>query len=100
MVVAFVKAADEMRDGTVPGTCLRAGDPFFVWLVSRLGASADFSRGFENSVRLQARPSRAQPGDGRKCMNWKGVMPAITTCFDEKLRVDHDFMAKHYLWLA
>jgi len=32
-------------------------------------------------------------------MNWKGVMPAITTCFDEKLRVDHDFMAKHYLWL-
>jgi dihydrodipicolinate synthase/N-acetylneuraminate lyase len=32
-------------------------------------------------------------------MNWKGVMPAITTCFDEKLTVDHDFMAKHYLWL-
>lgn len=32
-------------------------------------------------------------------MNWKGVMPAITTCFDENLKVDHDFMAKHYLWL-
>jgi 1-pyrroline-4-hydroxy-2-carboxylate deaminase len=32
-------------------------------------------------------------------MNWKGVMPAITTCFDEQLRVDHDFMAKHCLWL-
>jgi dihydrodipicolinate synthase/N-acetylneuraminate lyase len=32
-------------------------------------------------------------------MNWKGVMPAITTCFDDNLRVDHDFMAKHCFWL-
>src|ERR1700759_2845582 len=32
-------------------------------------------------------------------MNWKGVMPAITTCFDEQLRVDHDFMARHGQWL-
>ena len=32
-------------------------------------------------------------------MNWKGVMPAITTCFDGNLEVDHDFMAKHYVWL-
>jgi 1-pyrroline-4-hydroxy-2-carboxylate deaminase len=28
-------------------------------------------------------------------MNWKGVMPAITTCFDENYRVDHAFMARH-----
>jgi dihydrodipicolinate synthase/N-acetylneuraminate lyase len=32
-------------------------------------------------------------------MNWKGVMPAITTCFDEHLQVDHSFMAKHCRWL-
>ncbi len=32
-------------------------------------------------------------------MKWKGVMPAITTCFDENLKVDHDFMARHCLWL-
>jgi len=32
-------------------------------------------------------------------MNWKGVMPAITTCFSEDLSVDHDFMAKHCHWL-
>lgn len=32
-------------------------------------------------------------------MKWKGVMPAITTCFDQSLKVDHDFMARHYLWL-
>jgi 4-hydroxy-tetrahydrodipicolinate synthase len=33
-------------------------------------------------------------------MLWKGVMPAITTCFDERLEVDHDFMAKHCVWLV
>ena len=32
-------------------------------------------------------------------MNWKGVMPAITTCFTEDLRVDHGFMAEHCRWL-
>lgn len=32
-------------------------------------------------------------------MNWKGVMPAITTCFTEDLRVDHGFMAGHCGWL-
>jgi 4-hydroxy-tetrahydrodipicolinate synthase len=32
-------------------------------------------------------------------MNWKGVMPAITTCFTEDLRVDHGFMARHSRWL-
>ena len=32
-------------------------------------------------------------------MNWKGVLPAITTCFTEQLRVDHGFMAEHCRWL-
>lgn len=32
-------------------------------------------------------------------MNWNGVMPAITTCFDAKLEVDHASMAKHCTWL-
>lgn len=32
-------------------------------------------------------------------MNWKGVMPAITTCFDEDDRVDHDFLHRHCQWL-
>ncbi|MGA8439471.1 MAG: dihydrodipicolinate synthase family protein [Candidatus Sulfotelmatobacter sp.] len=32
-------------------------------------------------------------------MNWKGVMPAITTCFKEDLSVDHGFIAKHCNWL-
>jgi 1-pyrroline-4-hydroxy-2-carboxylate deaminase len=32
-------------------------------------------------------------------MEWKGVMPAMTTAFDENLKVDHDFMVKHALWL-
>ncbi|HTW59276.1 MAG TPA: dihydrodipicolinate synthase family protein [Terriglobales bacterium] len=30
---------------------------------------------------------------------WKGVMPAITTCFNGDLSVDHGFMAEHCRWL-
>lgn len=33
-------------------------------------------------------------------MNWTGVMPAITTCFDEQLNIDHDFTARHVAWLV
>ena len=32
-------------------------------------------------------------------MNWKVVMPAITTCFDTDLAVDHGFIAGHCSWL-
>ena len=32
-------------------------------------------------------------------MEWKGVMPAITTCFDENLQIDHEFTARHVKWL-
>jgi 4-hydroxy-tetrahydrodipicolinate synthase len=32
-------------------------------------------------------------------MNWKGVMPAITTCFHPDLSIDHSFMAEHCRWL-
>jgi dihydrodipicolinate synthase/N-acetylneuraminate lyase len=33
-------------------------------------------------------------------MNWKGVIPAVTTDFDVNLRVDHAFMAKRLQWLV
>lgn len=33
-------------------------------------------------------------------MEWKGVMPAITTCFDKDLQIDHEFTAKHVKWLV
>src|SRR5271169_4707444 len=32
-------------------------------------------------------------------MNWKGVMPAITTSFAEDLRVDHNSVTNHCRWL-
>src|SRR5689334_13739240 len=32
-------------------------------------------------------------------MNWSGVMPAITTCFDAHYRVDTRFMIDHCRWL-
>lgn len=31
---------------------------------------------------------------------WKGVMPAITTCFTESLEIDHEFTTKHVKWLV
>jgi 1-pyrroline-4-hydroxy-2-carboxylate deaminase len=31
-------------------------------------------------------------------MKWTGVMPALTTAFDENLNVDHDFVARHARW--
>jgi 1-pyrroline-4-hydroxy-2-carboxylate deaminase len=33
-------------------------------------------------------------------MEWKGVMPAITTCFDGNLKVDLPFIAEHCSWLV
>lgn len=32
-------------------------------------------------------------------MQWAGVMPAITTCFNEDLTIDHAFVARHATWL-
>ena len=32
-------------------------------------------------------------------MKWYGVMPAMTTCLDEHLQVDHAFMTAHARWL-
>lgn len=32
-------------------------------------------------------------------MKWQGVMPAMTTCFDERYKVDATFMARHANWL-
>lgn len=32
-------------------------------------------------------------------MNWKGVMPAVTTPFNHELGVDHRFLAEHWRWL-
>jgi dihydrodipicolinate synthase/N-acetylneuraminate lyase len=32
-------------------------------------------------------------------MNWTGVMPAMTTAFDEYYNVDHAFVARHARWL-
>lgn len=32
-------------------------------------------------------------------MKWYGVMPAMTTCLDGDLRVDHAFMTRHARWL-
>jgi 4-hydroxy-tetrahydrodipicolinate synthase len=32
-------------------------------------------------------------------MNFVGVLPAVTTPFDEAMRVDHEFLARHATWM-
>ncbi len=32
-------------------------------------------------------------------MKWNGVMPAMTTCFDNNMAVDHEFMSLHARWM-
>lgn len=32
-------------------------------------------------------------------MKWTGVMPATTTAFDQDLKIDHEFVARHAAWL-
>ncbi len=36
----------------------------------------------------------------RNKLDWKGVIPALTTCFKKDLSVDQDFIAKHVTWLV
>jgi len=33
-------------------------------------------------------------------MTWQGVMPAMTTCFNEDLSIDHGFVARHAQWMV
>lgn len=36
----------------------------------------------------------------KQTIEWKGVIPALTTCFKKDLSVDHEFIAKHVAWLV
>ena len=42
---------------------------------------------------------RARPTHGERLMEFEGVMPAITTPFNEDYSIDHDFIARHVNWL-
>jgi 1-pyrroline-4-hydroxy-2-carboxylate deaminase len=35
----------------------------------------------------------------QKTMSWKGVIPALTTCFKKDLNIDYDFVGKHIGWV-
>jgi 4-hydroxy-tetrahydrodipicolinate synthase len=41
-----------------------------------------------------------QEGIEETSMNWNGVMPAMTTAFDAKDRVDAEFMSRHATWMV
>ena len=33
-------------------------------------------------------------------MEWKGVMPAMTTAFTHSLEIDHDCVSRHARWMV
>jgi 4-hydroxy-tetrahydrodipicolinate synthase len=68
----------------MPGPHLRRCGRIFIWLETRWRAAADIS------------------GENGKSMTitWTGVMPAITTCFDQMLNIDHAFTTRHVSWLV
>ena len=41
-----------------------------------------------------------QEGIEETSMNWNGVIPAMTTAFDAKDRVDAEFMSRHATWMV
>src|SRR2546423_542336 len=44
--------------------------------------------------------SRPSANSRRVTMKWKGVIPAITTCFQAGGQIDHAFMTSHCQWLV
>src|SRR5450755_3328372 len=64
-----------------------------------LGSAARFPGSCRNFGGYRETARSASRNNWRKLMNWKGVMPAITTSFTEDLHVDHDAVRKHCGWL-
>ena len=73
-----------MRYGTVPGTRLRTRNRISIWLAHRIRQAASLPSAFGNIG----------------CMEWEGVIPAITTPFNEDLSIDFSFLAQHCNWLV
>ena len=99
-VMALRQTADALRHGPLPGTNLRTRDAISFQVEPGFGSAAGLSRSRGNPGGLSAAVGTAtQRSNRRTLMNWKGVMPAITTSFNEDLHVDHGAVRKHCGWL-
>src|ERR1700751_1706238 len=85
-----------LRNGPMPGKNLRAGNAVSFQVESGFRSPARFP----GARRTLGCTAAVDPrSDRRNSMNWKGVMPAITTPFNENLSVDHGFLGEHSRWL-
>src|SRR5450631_2702796 len=88
--------------GSQPGTKGWASRPRSVlrncWPILLLAAPP---RSQQPSIYLRATRNaiRTNNDSEGESMQWRGVMPAMTTAFDEALKVDHAFVARHARWL-
>src|SRR6266700_1647338 len=78
---------------------MRPGGRVPVGLDARFCPTTDLPSKTSESRNHPRHRARAISINARNPMNWNGVMPAITTCFDANLQVDHAFVAKHCRWL-
>src|ERR1700733_7606275 len=89
------KIADAMRNGIMPRAHLRSCNPNALWMDTQVDPSTPISRSRKRSL-LARVSTRSTSGE---FMIWSGVMPAMTTPFDNDLKVDHPFLSQHAAWL-
>ena len=90
-LVARCEIADALRNGSMPGKNMRPGDAVsFHWNPDSVRPPV-FPVRVESLADCRSRLSQNQPSYRRLSMNWKGVMPAITTCFQQR--------SQHRSWL-
>ena len=85
--VARRQTAHALRHGALPGTSLRTRDAIPFQVEPGFGSTTGFPRSRRELGGLAAAVGTAtQRSNRRTLMNWKGVMPAITTSFTEDLQ--------------
>src|SRR5579862_8604125 len=98
-VMALRQTAHTFRYGAMPGTSLWANHAVPFQVEAGLSSAACFPRTRRNLGGPRGTARSATRSNWRKLMNWKGVMPAITTSFTDDLHVDHSAVRKHCGWL-
>src|SRR5438270_5041557 len=98
-ILARGEAADSLRHGPVPGQDLRTRDAISFQLESGFGSTAGVPGARGKPCCLSSARAAGPSSHRRTSMNWKGVMPVITTCFNQDLSINHGFLAEHCHWL-
>ncbi len=99
VIVSRRETAYPLRHGPLPGPRLRARNSVSFWMACGIDPTAHLPG---EGWKPRHRRSRSRGGGTdttMKQMNWRGVIPAMTTPFNADLSVDHGFLATHCKWL-